>query len=230
MIWVGVFNVLHPTNGDNQLPQTRVGFRSKRLVLEGVVSLPEGLSGQLPGAVICHPHPAFGGNMDHAMVVGLARALNEAGIASLRFNFRGVGDSEGTFSNGAEESQDLLAALEFLKIWPGVKGRKLALVGYSFGAAVILRGLRRYKAARALVLLSPPLSSVDDSSVARDRRPKLFLVGEIDRLVEAQRLQERLAACVVPAAVEVVPGADHSWMGREVEVAQRVARFLAQVV
>lgn len=199
-------------------------------MLEGVVSVPDNLSGQLPGVVIAHPHPAFGGNMDHPMVKHLGHALNEAGVVSFTFNFRGVGHSQGTFSNGEQEPQDLRAALELMKIWRGVNGKKLALVGYSFGAGMILRGLHMYKAAQAFALVSPPLSSFDDSRVAKDRRPQLFLVGEDDRLVDPAKLQERVANWDVPATVEIVSAADHLWRGLETQVAERVVRFLARAL
>ena len=168
--------------------------------------------------------------MDNPVVMALALALAEAGIATFRFNFRGVGDSQGVFSKGEEEPQDLRSALDLLKGWPGIDRKRLALVGYSFGGQVVLLGLRGYRAARALALVSPPLSSFPKSTVDRDKRPKLFLVGERDRLVEASRLQEQVAGFPVPGTVEVVPGADHSWRGLEDELTQRVTRFLVQVL
>ena len=210
--------------------QTPVNFKSKGLVLEGVISVPQELSGPFPGAVLCHTHPLFSGNMEETVSMALARALDEAGIASFRFNFRGVGNSQGTFSKGEEESHDVHAALDLFKGWPGINARQLALVGYSLGAQVILWGLQTFKRAQALALVSPPLSSFAHSSVATDHRPRLFLVGESDLLVGAKSLQEQVAAFSIPGTTEVIPGADHSWRGHEEEAAQRVARFLAQVL
>lgn len=210
--------------------QTAVSFKNKELTLEGVVSTPQGLSGPLPGAVLCHPHPVFGGTMESSVILGLARVLDQRGIASLRFNFRGVGASQGTFSNGTDEPEDLMAALDFFKRWPGVNSRRLALVGYSFGAQVVLKGLRQYRQAKALVLISPPLSSFAVSAGVHDRRARLFLVGERDRLVDAHRLKEQVASLPVPTTLEIVPGADHTWRGRELELAESVAGFLEQAL
>ncbi len=210
--------------------QTPISFQSHGLALEGVIATPEGLAPPFPGAVLCHPHPALGGNMENKVIMALARSLDGAGIATIRFNFRGVGDSQGTFSQGQEEAQDVTAALDLFRVWRGINSKRIALVGYSFGAQVILRGLGKFKSAEALVLLSPPISSFSRSLAGTDRRPKLFLVGERDRLVRSQALQEQVAAFPQPGGVEVMPRADHSWRGHEEQVAQRVARFLAQTL
>ena len=209
---------------------TAISFKSKDLTLEGVVATPEGLPGTFPVAVLCHPHPLFGGSMDNTVVMAIARAIDATGIATLRFNFRGVGTSEGEFSKGAEEQQDLLAALKLVKQLPHLDARRLALVGYSFGAQVILQGLDKYKRAKALALLSPPLTSFNGSPVATHRKPKLFLVGDADRLAQADRLQEQIAALHPSTRLQVIPGADHSWRGREEAAAQRVAQFLIEVL
>ena len=210
--------------------QTAISFKSKKLTLEGVVATPEGLPGPFPVAVLCHPHPLFGGSMDNTVVMAIARALDETGLATLRFNFRGVGASEGEFSKGAEEQQDILAALKLVKQLPHLDARRLALAGYSFGAQVILQGLDKYKRAKALALLSPPPSSFNGSPVATHRKPKLFLVGDADRLAQADRLQEQVATLHPSTRLQVIPGADHSWRGYEEEAAQRVAGFLVEVL
>ena len=168
--------------------------------------------------------------MHNPVVNALVRALDGAGMASLRFNFRGVGDSDGEFSNGEYEAIDAAAALDTFRHWPGIDGARLALVGYSFGAQVILKKLSMYKAAKALVLISPPLPSFAGSSVGEDPRPKLFLVGQRDRLVGASRLQEQISAFQTPATMETVPQGDHSWTGLEDTVAAKVAGFLREVL
>ena len=207
--------------------QTAVSFKSKGLTLEGVLSLPQGRTGPFPAAVLCHPHPLFGGTMDNAVITTVAGALDGAGIATLRFNFRGVPPSEGKSDDGKGEQQDIRAALDILKRWPGIDGKRLALVGYSFAAQVILRGLERYGAARALALISPPLSAFDDSPIARSSTAKLFLIGSGDRLIGPKRLRERAAALPPPTEFREIPEADHSWRGHEPEAAQHVAEFMA---
>jgi alpha/beta superfamily hydrolase len=167
--------------------------------------------------------------MASPVITSVARALDRHGVATLRFNFRGVGSSQGKFANGSEEVADVRSAIDLFRKWPGVDSKRLVLVGYSFGAQVILRGLSNYGAAKALVLVSPPLSSFTDSKVGNEKRPKLFLVGEKDKLVSAQRLQEAVDALPQPCTMEIVLGADHSWGGHEAELAEKVAQFVVQV-
>ena len=138
--------------------------------------------------------------------------------------------SKGKFDDGKREQQDIRAALDILKRWPGIDGKRLALVGYSFGAQVILRGLGRYGTARAFVLISPPLPVLDDSPIARSDKAKLFLIGSGDRLVGAEPLRERVDALAPPTEFREVPEADHSWRGHEPEAAQHVAEFMATVL
>jgi uncharacterized protein len=92
------------------------------------------------GVVLCHPHPAFGGNMDNSLIVSLADGLSQKGYATLRFDFRGVGRSTGKATGGDREGEDVLAAADFLK----AKGlQPLVAAGYSFGAAVALEAVWR---------------------------------------------------------------------------------------
>ena len=207
--------------------QTSISFKSKGLTLEGVLTVPQGQTGPFPAAVLCHPHPLFGGTMDNNVIAAVVEALDGVGIATLRFNFRGVPPSEGKFDDGKGEQQDIQAALDILKRWPDIDGKRLALVGYSFGAQVILRGLGRYGAARALALISPPLPVFDDSPIAKSSKAKLFLIGSSDRLIGPEQLRERVAALPPPTEFREIPEADHSWRGHEPEAAQHVAEFMA---
>ena len=177
---------------------------------------------------MCHPHPMLGGNMDNPIVTSLCRAAGEAGVASFRFNFRGVEGSEGEFKGGDSEHEDIKAALNMLRRWPGVDGKRIALSGYSFGAGVILRGLRHFRAARSLALIAPPISAVSDSRIVKDKRPKLFVVGREDRLVSSVDLQGALDSVREPVQFREIGGGDHSLSGREWEVADEVVGFVRQ--
>ena len=207
--------------------QAAVGFTSKKLMLEGVLATPQGIPEPFPALVVCHPHPMLSGNMENPVVTAICRAADRQGIASLRFNFRGVGGSEGEFSNGKGEQDDLKSALDVLRGWPGLDGKGLALVGYSFGASVVLGGLRRYGAASSLILIAPPISSVRDSRISKDRRPKLFVVGARDRIVSSLGLQRVLDEIRPPVQLAEISDADHTLGAHEEEVADRVVAFVA---
>ena len=210
--------------------QTAIAFRSKRLTLEGVLSLPQGLPQPYPAIVMCHPHPMLGGNMDNPIVTSVCRAATEAGFASFRFNFRGVEGSEGEFRNGDAEHEDIRAALTMTRKWPGIDGKRIALGGYSFGAGVILRGLRHFKAARVLALIAPPLSSIGDSRIMKDKRSKLFIVGQNDRLVSSVELQRVLDGVREPLQFREIAGGDHSFTGCEWEAADALVGFVRETL
>ncbi len=205
--------------------QSSIAFKSRGVTLEGVVASAPGISGASPGVVVCHPHPLFGGDMDNGVVTALCRALAEESIVTLRFNYRGVGKSEGQFTKGEEEREDTHAALELIRNWAGVKRGRVGLAGYSFGASVILSDLSRYKGVRSMVLISPPLASLENKAVVRDKRPKRFIVGDRDRLVPYPSLEEKVGALATTAELRIVEGADHSWRGHEAEAARSAVEF-----
>ena len=210
--------------------QTALAFKSKGLTLEGVLTLPEGLPQPYPALVMCHPHPMLGGNMDDSVVTGVCRGGAERGIATFRFNFRGVEGSEGEFANGDAAHEDVRAALNMVRRWPGIDGKRIALAGYSFGAGVILRNLRRFKTARSLALIAPPLSSIGNSRIVKDKRPKLFIVGQNDRLVSSVELQRALDGVREPLQFREIAGADHGLIGHEREVGEQIAVFMEETL
>ncbi len=209
------------------MKQQAIAFRARKLTLEGIVTLPAGVSGPLAGVVLCHPHPLFGGSMDSPLVQALCAALDGEGVATLRFNFRGVGSSEGSFDKGAGEQEDLKAAVDTLRKWPGVNGRRVGVAGVSFGAVVALDILARAKGVEALALVAPTVGGVQRSRLDKFKGPKLVMVGDRDLLASAEELSSLVAALPTPTEYVVVAGADHSLAGYEGQVAARIAGFMA---
>ena len=142
--------------------QTAINFfSSDGLTLEGILAeptgeeIPEG-SGDLPGVVFCAPEPHLGGTMLSTVIEALTREVTPRGFVSFRFNYRGVGESQGENALGQGQTDDALAAIEMLRAWPGVDGERIGIVGYSFGAAVALRvAAREPEGLRAVVAVSP---------------------------------------------------------------------------
>ena len=124
--------------------QSAVSFIAKGMTFEGIIALPDG-EGPFPGVVMCHPHPLNGGNMDNNVVVAVTFGLADAGIASLRFNFRGVGNSQGEHSKGEKEYEETLVAMDFLGALPDVNDERIGLSGYSFSTRVICAHKQLYK-------------------------------------------------------------------------------------
>lgn len=208
--------------------QSAVSFKAKGLNFEGIVATPDNEGSSIPGIVICHPHPLFGGNMDNNVVLALSFALVEQGFATIRFNFRGVGNSEGEHSKGESEFQEVLGAFELMKAWKGVDGRKMGLVGYSFGTGVILGSKDVQKKATSIALVSPNIRALSDTPLKKAKTPTMIITGSRDKLVEAENLQENLDGFANAPRYEVVNGADHFWGGMERQVAGPVAEFFAE--
>jgi len=167
------------------------------ITLEGRLS-----SGTAPGgAVITHPHPLFGGSMANNVVLTAVRALAARSLSALRFNFRGVGRSTGTYGGGLEETDDVAAALKFLKSrTPGPH----YVVGYSFGAAVAGRALLTGLAADGAIFVAPPIAFMDLS-------------------LQALMASSQPPPGETPAQVKVIEGADH-FFGDGEEMLFRVLR------
>lgn len=196
-------------------------FPSGDLTLEAVLHRPQ--TAPHPAVVVCHPHPLFGGDMHNSVVVAVCLALVDAGIGALRFNFRGVGRSQGGFGDGIGERDDVLAALASVRGLQGVAPAKVGLVGYSFGAAVSLLAVDKQVAALAAV--SPPSigSVVPPLAIGC---PTLLIAGDRDDVAPTGWLMT-LAGVIGPLCrVEVVPGADHFWWGHEQRLAETVAAFM----
>lgn len=210
------------------MQQTAIAFKSGALSLEGIVARPSATTGAFPVAVLCHAHPALAGTMEHPLLAAVNTALVDAGIATLRFNFRGVGASEGEFTNGECEAADVAAALNVAGRWPGVRRGRVAVVGYSFGAGVMLRDSSCIKGARAAVMASPPPSALAGSRLLGEKFPRLIIVGEADRIAQPERIRELVAGAAHAPALQVVAGANHAWRGHEGEAARLVAAFLAE--
>lgn len=208
--------------------QSAISFKSKGLTLEGVVALPDGDDSSLPGVVICHPHPQRGGNMDNNVVISVAFALVESGFATLRFNFRGVGNSEGEHTEGKMEAHDALSALEIFKAWPGVDGNRVGVAGYSFGSRVVLETGAIHKKSKAIALISPPLQAVEATPLKKDKRLVFIIAGDQDRLVQSEGLEPALDGFANRPEFHLVAGADHFWGGYEDEMAPKVCRFFAE--
>ena len=186
------------------------------ITLEGRLSV-----GAAPGgAVITHPHPLFGGNMANNVVLTAVRALAARHMSALRFNFRGVGQSTGTYGSGIDEADDVIAALAFLKSrTPGPH----YVVGYSFGAAVAGRALLKGLSADGAICVAPPIAFMDPSFLPRLPGLRLIIVGDRDELCPLPSLQKLMAASQpalreTPAEVRVIEGADHFFGNGEAEL------------
>jgi alpha/beta superfamily hydrolase len=183
-------------------PAQKISFPSGSLRLEGMIV--RGAESQ--AVVISHPHPLYGGDLDNYVVGLLARAFEESGWTSLRFNFRGVGRSQGDFDQGEGEQADVAAAVAFLK---GQKAETIYLAGYSFGAWVNARAALTLGEVRKSVLVSPPAGMMDFSFLKEDNRTSLIIVGDQDPFCPKEEIKKIIQEMPEPPVLKVIPGADH---------------------
>lgn len=162
-------------------------------------------------AVVCHPHPLYGGTMDNKVVTTVARALRDAGMPTLRFNFRGVGASAGVFDAGNGEVVDADAVASWgAQRWPG---RLLVIAGFSFGAYVALR-LAQRRPTQQLVTIAPAIQLLDQGRLAVPRCPWLLVQGDADDVVDPAAVVAWVNGLEPKPRLVVLPGVGHFFHGR----------------
>ena len=172
-------------------------------------------------AVICHPHSLFGGTMDNKVVTTVARALHDAGMATVRFNFRGVGASAGVFDQGVGETADADAVSAWgAERWPS---RTLVIAGFSFGAYVALRLAQRrlpqhrlpqLRVPRYLMAIAPAVQLFDESPVIAPPCPWLVVQGDADDVVSPAAVLDWASGLDPKPRVVVLRGVGHFFHGR----------------
>ena len=173
--------------------------------------------------ILCHPHPLYGGDMDNNVVVALQDTLAQKGLSTLRFNFRGVGGSEGCSDEGVTDVEDVQAAVAFVA---GKDAGPLYLAGYSFGAYAGVRGVAQDDRVKALVCISPPVAIYDFALLREEQRPKLIVTGKRDLICPAMLVEELFLTLLEPKVLRIVAEADHFWWGMEGQAADYVIDFL----
>jgi len=186
--------------------EEKILFQSGDLKIEGLFS-----RGQTPrGVVITHPHPQYGGDMYNPVVESIGHVYQRKGITTLRFNFRGVGSSGGSYGDGIGEQKDVLAAVRFLRE-TGLD--HIDLAGYSFGAWVNAHIASTAVAVNTLIMVSPPVAFMAfDAGLSL---PKLELVasGSEDDIAPADQIRSLLPGWNPDAVFEEIQGADHFYFG-----------------
>ena len=174
--------------------------------------------------VLGHPHPQYGGTMHTKAVFQSAKALARIGCAVLRFNFRGVGRSTGTFDAGPGEQDDFRAALGFVhEKYPGAP---IWAAGMSFGSWIALSVGVDDPRVSTLIGISMPLSRYDFTPVAQTTKPKFFIQAERDEICPLKGAREFYARAAEPKELVIIDGADHVFDGKTTEVAEAIEDLL----
>lgn len=189
-----------------------------------------GSTGATHAALVCHPHPLYGGNLHNKVVFHTMKALNRFGFPVLRFNFRGTGLSQGEHDNGLGELDDVRTALDWLE---GEFHLPLIFAGFSFGAAVGLRVACADARVKAVIGLGIPVVPADDKIYDFEflkacGKPKLLVSGARDQFGPRKLLESLYAILPEPKKLVIIDGADHFFEGRLKELREAIESWLAE--
>jgi alpha/beta superfamily hydrolase len=199
-------------------PPTNGGVTDEGLVARGQSA------GLRAAVVLAHPHPQYGGTMHTKVVFQAAKALARIGCVVLRFNFRGVGTSEGVWDEGRGEMDDFRAGVSFMR--DRYAGVPMWTAGMSFGAWVSLSVGAEDASVSTLIGIAPPLSQYDFEPVRTSEKPKFFIQGERDELCPLKEMQAFYARSSDPKELVVIDAADHLFDGKVLEVGDAIEDLL----
>jgi len=189
-------------NRDAIMAEEPVFFMSGTLQIQGLLQTKPGDK----GVVITHPHPLYGGSMYNNVVESLVHAYKQAGYATLRFNFRGVGSSQGKYDDGQGEQEDVKAALHYL----AEQGKNVVdLAGYSFGAWVNALARPEGDIVHRMVMVSPPVAFLDFGPPQSIPQLRLVVAGSRDEIAPSELIKTILPNWNSSARLEIIEGADH---------------------
>jgi alpha/beta superfamily hydrolase len=224
LLWIVMMSlvVTWPCTAKGESVEEHVMFPVGDITLEGLFWAPQ----QTPkvAAVLCHPHPLYGGEMHNNIVSALANALQQAGVATLRFNFRGVGHSGGEHGGGEAEIEDVKGAVTYLLSRQA--DATIVVAGYSFGSMVGLQAGAVDSRVHTLIGVAFPVGLRDPSFLLDVTKPKLLISGDHDNYSPIPALQNLLTQLPDPKQLVIVKGADHFFWGQEGEVAKAAVEFL----
>jgi alpha/beta superfamily hydrolase len=207
------------------MKEEKVYFPSGGIRLEGLLSIQEAFSNK-GGIVLCHPHPQYGGEMRNRVIAAALEAARQVGFATLRFNFRGVGASEGAYGEGIGEKDDVRAAIEYLESKLNHSSAPILVLGYSFGAWVGMPVATEEERVKGMVAVSPPLGMFDFEFLKKCGKEKLIIGGDMDVFSPVSLLKEWFKQLKEPKSLAVIQGADHFYSTQANLVVQPLQEFL----
>ncbi|MDP6923374.1 MAG: alpha/beta hydrolase [Candidatus Scalindua sp.] len=215
-----------------------VHFNSDCLKLEGVLAYDENVINP-PRVLLCPPHPHLGGDMENNVIIALSSVLAENGFATLRFNYRGVGNSESNLGNIAEVYEywetilnnddcsdaivDAASGLSYLE--STIETKRVFIAGYSFGAIVAMMLSVKNADIRALASISTPFGRFDTSFLSDCKKPKLFICADNDFAASLEAVEKGMLNISEPKKLDIMNDCDHFYIDREQEIANSILEF-----
>jgi alpha/beta superfamily hydrolase len=206
--------------------EEKVFFPWKGVKLEGLLSIQEAFSTK-GGVILCHPHPQYGGDMYNPVISTAADAASREGFSTLRFNFRGVGRSGGSYSEGVGEREDAKAAIDYLYSALGHADSPLTLLGYSFGAWAALPVGMQDNRVKGMVAIAPPLGLYDFGFLEGSKKIKLLVAGNQDLFCPITLLESFFERLEEPKSLAIIEGADHFFFVHHRALIEPLRKFLS---
>lgn len=211
------------------MSDTHVNISCDDIILEGILSKPDD-DGPYAGVVICHPHPMYGGDMYNNVVEAVYQELENKSMIALRFNFRGVGASNGSVADSSGHVEDIGAAIDYLLTVAGIDKNRIGVVGYSYGAGTALRYVPGDARVKAIAMVSPAITLTGSDTILKYDKPKFFICGDRDGVVPPDRFKNLVDNVPEPKSYRIVAGVDHFWAGHEDLMADDVVSFLQKTI
>ncbi|MGR3303695.1 MAG: alpha/beta hydrolase [Candidatus Scalindua sp.] len=215
-----------------------INFNSDGMKLEGILSYDENAVNP-PSMLLCSPHPHLGGDMENNVITALGNVLAEKGFATLRFNYRGVGNSESRLDNIAEVYKyweeilnnddcsdaiaDATSAINYLESTVGTN--RLFITGYSFGAIVAMMLSAKNENIRAFAAISTPFGRFSPALLSGCKKPKLFICADNDFASSIEEVKKGMLNVSEPKILDVISNCDHFYIDKELDIANKVYEF-----
>ena len=173
--------------------------------------------------IICHPHPLYGGTMDNKVVTALQKSFFQKDFTTLIFNFRGVGESDGSFDGGKGELEDLVCVKDYL--FQKVDVNNFYLAGFSFGSYIASRFVLKDNDCSHLILVAPPLQLYNFDHILNYEKPKLILIGDNDEFCRIGQINELYEKLSEPKKLIVFKDTDHLFTGKYAELKKTISNL-----
>ena len=180
--------------------------------------------------LLIHPHPTYGGNMYNNVVTAVFNKFADNGITSLRFNFRGVGSSTGSYTDGSGEISDVQACIDFLL--RNLLCENIFLCGYSYGAAIGCSTVNYSEKIIGYIAISFPWDFMGENykALSQTNKPKLFIQGDRDNIAVYSKFETHFKSYSDPKTSKIIKGADHFYWGFENLIANEVYNYLINLI
>jgi len=211
------------------MKEEKVFIPSNGIQLEGLLSI-QGSFSLRSGVILCHPHPQYGGDMDHPVITTSVEVASQEGFSTLRFNFRGVGESQGSYGGGIGERQDVKAVTNYFYSRMKDDHPLLILLGYSFGAWVGFPIAIEDERFKGMIAVAPPLEIYDFGFLKGCKKKKLFVAGDQDSFCPPNLLEKWYQQIEEPKSLSVIPGVDHFFLSNTRSLIQPLRDFLKKLV